>query len=874
MKKNKIHPSRLAGWLISKTTSYEDKFSIVGDFEEEYSEMAQTQGTKRAFWWFWKHLFRSLPIFIRDSMYWRFIMLQNYLKVALRNFRRYKGYSFINIFGLAIGMAVCILILLWVKDELSFDRFHENANRIHRVTLDADVGGNRLNTPVIMTPAAPAMVQDFPEIMKAARLRRPNRKSVQYMTKVFQEDGVGYADNSFFEIFTFPFIQGNPETALETAFSVVITESTAKKYFGEEEPLDKILRIGGDKEYNVTGIVADISKNSHINFHMLCSLETLLQEEPRARENWFDIQFYTYILLAENISLEKIENKLPILVDKHLGKQLKAMGGSVKLKLQPLTSIHLHSSFERDISSHGNIAYVYLFSGVALFVLLIAGINFVNLSTARSAKRSQEVGIRKTLGAVRGRLIGQFLGESVLFSFLALILGIFMVIVTLPAFCSVVGRDLSLNFFEMPWLAPLFLAIALFVGVLAGGYPAFFLSSFSPVRVLKGTLCVGASNRNFRRILVVVQFAISIALIISTLIIYQQIQFMKTKKLGFNQEHVVIIPGLNKTMQESYVSLRSQFLEIPGVINVGASSYVPGRGRLVGGFIPEGFTDGQSLTMDYLEVDFDYFPTMGMEMVAGRNFSAGMKTDPDESVIINETAAKKIGWEDPIGKTFIFKANPGQQGETFTMKVIGLVKDFHMASLRQKIEPMIIFCDLPSLNVFSIRITPENIMGTMKLLKAKWGELAANRPFDYLFLDESFDSQYRAEERVHSITLYFSVLAVFIGCLGLFGMASFTAEQRTKEVGIRKVLGASISGIVRLFSREFILLVLLANVIAWPAAYFFLNGWLQIFAYRMQIGWVTFALAGLLAVLIALLTVSYQAIKTALADPVNSLRYE
>jgi putative ABC transport system permease protein len=437
-----------------------------------------------------------------------------------------------------------------------------------------------------------------------------------------------------------------------------------------------------------------------------------------------------------------------------------------------------------------------------------------------------------------------------------------------------VDRDISLNLFEIPWLSPLLVSIALIVGILAGGYPAFFLSSFSPVRMLKGKLSGQSSNRNFRRVLVVAQFAISIALIISTLIVFQQIQFMKTKKLGFNQEHVVIIPGIDKSMQESYASIRAQFLDIPGVINVGASSYVPGRGRIVGGFIPEGLPDGQNMTMDQLDVDFDYLPTMAIEMAEGRNFASEMTTDPTEAVLINETALNKIGWEDPIGKTFIFQANQGQSGETFTMKVIGVTKDFHMASLRQTIEPMIIFCAIRNLNVFSVRIAPENLVGTMKRLEKKWEELAPHRPFDYFFLDESFNSQYRAEERIRIITLYFSLLAIFIGCLGLFGMASYTTEQRTKEVGIRKILGASAAGIVRLISREFILLVLLSNALAWPAAYFFLNRWLQSFAYRMQIGWTVFVLSGALAVVIAMLTVSYQAFKTALANPADSLRYE
>jgi putative ABC transport system permease protein len=875
MKQRRNLPPRIGAWFIRHTALYDDNIGIVGDFDEEFQEIARARGRLAARLWYWGHLLRSLPIFIKDIIYWRIIMIKNYLKVAMRTLRKHKGYSFINISGLAIGMAVCILILLWVQSELSFDRYHENADRIHRLILDAEVGGGSLHTAAIMAPAAPAIVQDYPEVISAARLRGPRRQSVQYQNKLFQERLVGIADNSLFRIFSFNFLAGDPQTALEAPYTVVITAAMAQKYFGFNDPLGQVLKIGGEKEYTVTGVVAEMPANSHLRFNMLQSFVTVLNEEPQLKENWFDIRFFTYLLLAENAEPDQFESKLAALVDKHLGEQLKAMQGTLTLSLQPLTRIHLYSDLERDLSSSGNIAYLYLFSGVALFVLLIAGINFVNLSTARSSSRVQEVGMRKTLGAVRGGLVSQFLGESMLYSLLSLFLALGLVSLILPAFRSLVGRDLSLNFLDAPWLALALLGAALLNGLLAGAYPAFFLSSFHPVRVLKGTFRTGRSNRNFRRVLVVTQFAISIALIIGTLMVYQQIRFMKTKQLGFDKEHVVVIPGLNESMRGSYASIRSELLAVPGVVNVGASSYVPGRGHLVGGFFPEGYSDGQSLTMDYLEVDFDYLPTMGIELLAGRNFSAEFATDADESLIINETAAKKIGWQDPVGKNFIFRPPPGQEGEATKVRVIGVVKDFHMASLRQKIEPTIIFCDIPNVNVFSVRTAEGgDVLQTMKRLEKKWKELAPNRPFDYLFLDESFDSQYRAEERVQTITLSFSILAVFIGCLGLFGMASFTAEQRTKEIGIRKVLGASVHGIVRLLSREYVLLVVMANGIAWPAAYLFLNRWLANFAYRIEIEWGIFVAAGVLALLIALLTVSFQALKAALADPIESLHYE
>lgn len=800
-------------------------------------------------------------------------MFKNYLKIAWRNIKRHKAYSFINISGLAIGMAVCILIIIWVQDELSYDRFHENGDRIYRLTMDIQAG-TALHTPLCLTPAAPALSRDFPEIINAVRISRPGRVAVKHKDKVFQEEMVGFAENSIFDIFTFPLVSGDPKSALETAHSVVITESMAKKYFGSEDPLGKILRIGNDQDYAVTGVVKDIPWNSHFTFNMLRSFETLYKEKSVNDDRWFDVRFYGYLLLGEQTDAGELDQKLPAFVDKHIGQQLKAMGGSLKFFLQPLTRIHLYSDFERDISANGDIAYVILFSGIALFVLIIAGINFINLSTARSATRAQEVGMRKTLGAVRSRLVGQFLGESLIYSFLAMILAVVLLILSLPLFNALIGRELSANLIQAPWLIAAFMGLAAITGIFAGSYPAFFLSSFQPVSVLKGLLKVGASNSRFRKTLVVFQFAISVALIIGTLTVYKQIVFMKNRKLGFDKEYIVVIPGMNDSMRKSYRSIRNELMNLPGVIDVGASDIVPSRGRLVAPFLPEGFAENQVQTMDYLDVDAHYIPAMGMEIAAGRNFSEDFATDPDESVVINETAAKKFGWEKPIGKKFVFRTGEGSDRETIKMSVIGVVKDFHMRSLREKIEPLIIFYDYSSLRSFSIRIASDNIVRTMDLLEKKWKEFEPSRPFNYLFLDDAFDSQYRSEERLRNITLYFSLLAIFIGCLGLFGMASFTAEQRTKEIGIRKVLGASVSGIVSLLAREFLLLVAIANLIAWPVAYYGMNRWLENFAYRTNVGWETPVLAGILALAIALITVSYQAIRAALTDPVDALRYE
>jgi putative ABC transport system permease protein len=863
----------MAGWILKHTARYEENFALVGDFDEEFQEIARTKGAFFARLWYWRQCVRSLPVFIKDSVYWRLIMIKNYLKIAFRCLKKHKGYSFINISGLAIGMAVCMLIMIWILKELSYDRFHEKADRICRITMDIKIGST-LHTPVSLTAAGPALVGDFAEVIRAARINRPNRISVEYKDRLFQEADVGFAENAIFDIFTFPFVSGDPKTALEAPYSVVITESMAQKYFGDEDPLGKMLRFNNEKEFSVTGVVKDVPPNSHFQFNMLRSFQTLIAEGSVRDDMWFDLRFYTYLLLEKHANPKQLEQKLPGFIDEHLGEALKATGGSVQLFLQPLKNIHLYSDFERDISANSDITYVYLFSGIALFVLLIAGINFINLSTARSATRAQEVGMRKTLGAIRSRLIGQFLGESMIHSILAMGLSIVLIKLFLPLFNSVIGSELTINFIQTPWLLAAFLGMAVIVGVFAGSYPALILSSFPPVLVLKGLLKAGGSHSRFRKILVVFQFSISIALIAGTMIVYKQILFMKNKELGFNKEHVVIIPRMSESLRKSYQSIRGELVNLSGVIDVGASDLVPSRGHLVAPFLPEGFADDQIMTMDYMDVDAHYIPTMDMEIVAGRNFSEDFATDPDESVLINETAAKKIGWENPLGKRFVFRPPPNSGGEVFYVSVIGVVKDFHMQSLRERIEPLIIFYDYDSLLTLSIRIAPDNIPHTMGLLEKKWRELDPNRPFNFLFLDDSFDSQYRREERLKTITFYFSFLAVLIGCLGLFGMASFTAEQRTKEIGIRKVLGASVSGIVRLLAKEFMLLVIAANLIAIPVAYFAMNRWLQSFAYRMEIHFLIFVLSAALSLSIALITVSYQAIRAALSNPVNSLRYE
>jgi putative ABC transport system permease protein len=539
-----------------------------------------------------------------------------------------------------------------------------------------------------------------------------------------------------------------------------------------------------------------------------------------------------------------------------------------------LKRIHLHSDFRGDIAAQGDILYVYLFSAIALFVLVIACINFVNLSTARSTARAKEVGMRKTLGALRQKLVGQFLGESLVYSLLSLVLAVGLILLAKPWFSAVAGRDLSLDVLRAPWLVPGFLGLAILVGVAAGGYPAFFLSSFHPVRVLRGGTRIGSKNILFRRVLVVTQFVISVALIIGTLVISKQLTYMKTTNLGFEKNHVVVLPRLDDVMPTSYETLRNEFRNLPGVLDVGASSLVPGRGIIKSVFQPEGFSQEQSQPMDIRNIDPGFLSALGIGIAAGRNFSEDLATDRTESVLINETAARKFGWGDPVGKQFIVSPDQNSTGEEFRLNVVGVIRDYHSTSLREKIDPMILFYDPTRCTSFAIRIAPAGIPKTLGLIKDKWKEILPQKPFDSFFLDDSFDSQYRAEERIGNLTLRFSLLAILISCLGLFGIASYTTEQRTKEIGIRKVLGASGGVIVRMLSKEYLILVAVGNLIAWPAAYLMMRSWLDNFAYRTSVTFWIFLAAAFLSLAVALLTVSYQSVRAARTNPVKSIRYE
>jgi len=868
MKQPIKRPPRIATWILKSILPFHAASHGPGDYEEIYHRMAQQEGAFKAQCWYGSQVCRSILPFLVNSIYWRVAMFKNYLKIAVRNIMKHRAYSFINIFGLALGMSVCILIVGYILDELSFDRYHTKADRIYRLGLNGSLAGNDLIAPISNAPTAPALCAEFSEIENTVRFGGMPQAVVTYQNLQFTEDGVLFADNSVFDIFTFTLLRGDAKSALMTAYSVVITEDVAVKYFGDVDPVGKTLIFNNQDEYTVTGVMENVHAHSHLTFDMLCSFETYYAKNRRAMEGWVPFNYYTYVLLQEDADYKELEKKLPMFVEKTMGPTFQAMGATLALFLQPLTRIHLHSNLEYD-TDNSDIGYVYIFSAIAVFILFIGCINFMNLATARSVNRAKEVGIRKVLGSGRGQLIKQFMGESMMTSFVSLMSAVLLVHLAVPLFRSVTGREFSLHFSDFPWLIPGYFLLALIVGLVAGSYPAFFLSAFKPVRILQ-RFSGKTGSHHFRNILVVIQFAISIILIIGTGMITRQLVFMKNRGLGFDKEHVVVLPIRNSRIPGSLDTFKEELKRSNSVMSVAASSHVPGQAPFVESVFPEGYPEGQSVLIRDLDADCDFIPTMGMEMIAGRNFSREFSTDSEESIIINETAAQRLGWDDPIGKKiYVFDPNV-RSAKT----IIGVFRDFHMVSLHKVIESMYINNQNDRLRLLSIRIREGNLQETLTFLEEKWKEAEPNRPFDYYFLDESFDSHYRTEEKLSTIFSYFTAFTLLVACLGLFGLASFTAEQRTKEIGIRKALGSSIVGILFLLIKEFTKWVVVANIVAWPLAYFALHRWLQHFAYRTDMSLWMFLLSGALALLIALLTVGYQAVKAAQANPVMSLRYE
>ncbi len=789
-------------------------------------------------------------------------MLKNYLKIALRNFRRHKVTSFINIVGLAIGIACAALILLYVRHELSYDRYHKNKDRIYRLVSKVQ-GASYEAVAKVPGPWSIEAKKSFPEIQHVARFVFFNEILVRRGEKRFYESGGFYADSTVFEVFSFSLLKGNPQTALVPPNAIVVTEAFAQKYFGDKEPLGQTLTFDNQNQYLVTGVIRNVPAHSHFTFDFLVSMATYAN--PR-RDNWEWLQFYTYLLLAPGSSPQAVADKFPALLRQHVEANI---ASNYTPYLQPLTDIHLRSQLFREMQANSDIAYIYIFSAVGFFILLIACINFMNLTTARAATRAREVGVRKVTGADRGQLIKQFLGESILVCGFALLLAMVVIDLLLPAFNFLTGRELAVDYFADKIFSLSLIGLALLVGAVSGSYPAFVLSGFKPVNVLKGKL-PQSSRTWLRQGLVVFQFAISAFLMIATGIVYNQLDYIQNKRLGFNAEQLVIIPIRDEAIRLKYETIKHELLQHPNIVSVAASSNLPGGSDWGIPCEPEGIPPDQVPPIRMLVVDQDFISTFQMKLAAGRSFSKDHPTEATAAFMINEEAAKQLGWSDPLGKTIAMS-----RIQRPAAPVIGVLKDFHFRSMHEKIGPIMFFIPPPDwFTVFSVRIRPDHVAETLAFLERKWTALDPSRPFDYTFFDEQFGQLHLAEQRIGQLLGYVAVLAIFIAGLGLFGLAAFTAQQRTKEIGVRKVLGASVGGLVLLLSKDFTKLVLIGFIVAAPLAYYAMNRWLADFAYRVEIGIGVFVLAGLLALAIAWLTVSYQSIKAALANPVEALRYE
>jgi putative ABC transport system permease protein len=807
-------------------------------------------------------------------------MLRNYFKIAWRNLSRYKGYTFINIAGLSIGIACCLVIFLFVQDELSYDTFNAKADRTYRIV------NHRVNESSQMdmarTPPAygPTLKNDFAEVEQVARIFEFGSKQlVAYADKKFFEPDILLADSTFFDVFSFSLIRGNPDQVLRGPNSIVLSETMAHKYFGDQDPIDKVLTMDGTYKFRVTGVMNDVPAQSHLKANFIGSFGVLRDMVgPKRMESWGWQQFFTYIVLPENYNPAKLDAKLSAFFAQHAQEEIKGSQSRDNYHLQALTDVHLHSSdLEYDLAQKGDIRYVYAFSIVALFTLLIACFNFMNLSTARSARRAKEVGLRKAVGAERIQLIGQFLGESILQTGMALVLAIGLVLAVLPMLNDWASKSLSLlSVVNVPFILGL-LGAGLFIGLLAGSYPAFVLSAFRPVKVLKGGTQGPQGGAFLRKNLVVVQFTVSIILIIGAGIVFYQMRYIQQKNLGFTKEQLVSVPLRTAAIAKNIETIKAELLKNPSITGATACYGVPG-GRFAGDGINLPGKSEQFSTNMFL-VDYDYISTLGMQIIAGRDFSRAFGTDAEEGFIMNETAVKALGWGSPanaLGKEVSWpKWTPSTPADTLKRgRVIGVVKDFNYKTIHQKIEPMVLHIVPSDYAQLVVRIRPEATTAALSALEAKWKALASDWPFEYTFLDEQFANQYRTEQIFSKVFGLFTCLSLFITCLGLFGLAAFTAEQRTKEIGVRKVLGASVASILVLLSKDFLKLVLIAILIASPVAWYAMNQWLQGFAYKIDLAWWMFALAGLLAVLIAILTVSFQSLKAALINPVKSLRSE
>lgn len=792
------------------------------------------------------------------------IMWKNHIKVTLRHMARNKGYTFINIFGLTVGIAVCLLIFLWVNDELSFDRFHAKADRTYRALWEARYGENEWKIPQVPMPLAPTMEREFPEVEHITQFVTGGYTMKKGEAYIREQDGL-FVDSNFFKVFSIETLAGDPREAIRQPNAIALTEVMAERYFGSENPIGQTMERNDGELLQVVGVVKGFPAQSHLQFDFIVSSGVLSWLEGR-REHWGSASVLTYFTLTPGADPEQLQQKIQSYVDANIVDEAFRQGNNyTKFPVQALTDIHLGERLDGDISQSGSMTSVWLFGIIAAFILLLACINFTNLTTARSVLRAQEVAVRKVLGSQRRQLVAQFFTEAVLYIGFGLILALALTSLVLPVFNGFAEKQLSLGTLLSPSFLVGILAFGALTIFITGIVPATVLSSFTPARILKDKVATLKGRNRLREGLVVMQFAISAGLIIGTLVVGNQLQFLQEKQLGFDQEHVVVIDRAT-ALRNNYQPFIDELQGLPAVEKVATAQMVPGDEYDSTIFVPEKPSNYESTSLTYSFVNADFVDALKINMVAGRNFSTDMSTD-SLTCLINQAAAEKLGWDDPVGKILSY-------GGFEDRRIIGVTENFSFRSLHHEVEPIVILMTRGNLSKLAIRLRPGNVEDQLTAIQATWKEMAPQAPMEYSFLDQDFQQLYQAETRMAQVFGMFSVLAIFIACLGLFGLAAFLTQQRTKEIGIRKILGASIPNLVGLLSRDFLKLVLIALLIASPLAWYLMNAWLEDFAYRIDIQWWVFVLAGVLAVGIAFLTVSFQSIKAALNDPVDSLRSE
>ena len=803
-------------------------------------------------------------------------MLKNLLVVSLRSIRKDKAYSFLNILGLTIGITCSLFLIMYILDELSFDRYHKNANSIYRIVSNIKEPDNAFTWAVAQEPMAVELRDNYPEVINAVRFNGTGKTLYKHGDKEFNETDFYTADSTVFDMFSYAFIAGDQRTALDNPFSIVLTKKIAEKYFNEVtaalgQSLQTVNNEGKTEDFKVTGIIEDVPLNSHFRFDALISSNTY----PTRQVNWGGFGVFTYIQLPEGYDLAKMYKSLEKIVKEKVNPIFEQYGISVKYELQKITDIHLYSKIQDEAEAGGDISYIYIFTAVAAFMLIIACINYMNLATARSTNRSKEVGLRKVMGSSRGKLVLQFVTESIVIASVSLVLSFILIYLLLPAFNTLANKQLPYSYIlRLPVLLSL-LGMILFIGIVGGSYPAFYLSSFNPVQVLKGKIASKGGNALFRKGLVVLQFGISIFMLISTLVVFDQLQYMRTKDLGFKKERVVRLNLTEREMRKRADVIVNGLKQNSEVVAVGMANASPGEG-ISKNLLKVEENDGKfsDRGIDLYTADFDFVKTMGMTIVTGRDFSRDIISDTTSAVLVNEAMVARMGWKEPLGKKFRFQTGD-PKNPTQDKQVVGVVKDYHQNSLYDAIEPLLIIFDKRNNYVF-VRTDQGDPKQTLAAIEKTWKQVFPSFPFEYVFLDQDFNSQYKADEKRSQIFTVFSGLTIFIACLGLLGLAAFSTQQRSKEIGIRKVIGAQIQSLFYLVSKEFFLLVTIGIVLAFPVAWYFTNSWLSNFAYRIEImaEWPTFIASAFLALVITLLTVGFHVIRAATANPVKTLRDE